>query len=175
MSAFETTIFDWDLDYFTPDEFPDPVGLGDPRLFAALDAARRHVGRAMHPSPASGAFARFGGNRDSQHYVGEDADHVVRRTTACDVFICGTPMENLMALFGAGLFTGIGIYPFTWYQNRKWPMFHLDIRAHGYKDGPLFWIGMPAPDGTLHYRYPQVEKGVWNRLREATLYIDIRT
>lgn len=168
---------DWsDYKYFNKDEFAGDADLAHPMLIKKLDLARGILGERVYPSPVLGSLARFGGSSGSQHYVGENEKHIVRRATAVDVFVEGIPYQNFITLLTSGLFNGIGVYPDnTGPGGKKWPMLHLDIRERGYVGQPLIWLGIKGIDpkkGRIKtfYRYPQRDNRYWELFTNKKLF-----
>jgi len=165
------------IKYFKRTEFAEDGELGAPTLIQNLDTSRALVGKRMYPSPVIGSFARFGGSKTSQHYIGEDPSNIVRKTTAVDMFIEGVPMENFVILQRLSLFNGIGVYlDTTGPDGLPWVMFHLDVREMGHK-GPQFltWFGIKVMDSSTGkvktvYRYPQSDSKYWGLFSDGRLY-----
>lgn len=147
---------DWEkVKYFDPkiDKFPeDPDVYADPKIIYAVDDYRGITGKPVHPSPVPGALARLDGSKTGRHYA------VNRKSDAIDVFPEGDIRTNWMLAVTSGLFGGVGLYPFTKYRGRDWPMLHLDCRPFkgegGKDDFTLLWLR----DQHGQYWYPQRSK-----------------
>jgi len=114
---------------FKPEEFSEDIKHADPKLLINLDNLRDIIGAEVYPSPAKGALARFDfGSESSQHYA------VDRLSTAIDFFCNSDPFEAWVKIIKSNLFTRVGIYFDTYFNNRKWVMFHVDL-----KDQSLMW------------------------------------
>lgn len=110
--------------HFKPAEWPPGVLEHlDPALIGQLDELRQRLGRPIYPSPLAGAWARFDGSTTSRHYA------VGRLSDAGDIFPAGDVREAWLIAQDLP-FGGIGIYFDTLYQNRPWPMLHLDLRPN---------------------------------------------
>ena len=133
--------------HFKPSEFSEWIGYGHPKLFCSLDEFRRILGCRIFPSPAPGALARFDwSDRKSQHFCDYQGP---RLSKAVDVFPdCQIEHAFIMAMCSQ-LFGGVGVYFDTFYNGKKWPMLHLDIRD--IEDVTLIWFRHQHND----YRYPQ--------------------
>jgi len=167
------------INHFVPAEFPEDPELAEPKLIYALDKLREAYGNIVHPSPVSGALARFGGSKTSQHYVGEDTEHVTQNTQGIDVFPEGIPISFYSCAIRQKCIKGVGVYlDTTGLDGKPWIMFHIDVRKLGYKIGvPLIWIAEKkrCPDTNkikTKYRYPQLHAEHWNLLKDGRLYND---
>ena len=118
-----------EINNFTEAEFSENIKYASPELIINLDILRDLMGYAINPSPVSGALARMYGSKKSQHYA------VNRLSTAIDVFITCDPFEAYSKILSSKLFSRVGIYPFTYFNNKPHMMWHLDLR-----DNPLMWI-----------------------------------
>lgn len=157
------------LKYFNSSEFPNKGEYTNVRLLSNLNQARELIKQRIYPSMVEGALARFGGSKTSQHYVGEDLNNIIRKTTAIDVFAEGTPIENFQLIYGSGLFKGIGIYLDTnGPDGEPWVMFHLDIRDKGFGEVPLIWFAVKE-QGVTKYRYPQWDNKQWVLFQRSEL------
>lgn len=147
---------DWEnIKYFDPtkDKFSeDPDTYAEPKLIYALDLFRGITGLPIHPSPVSGALARLNGSQTSRHFV------VGRKSDAIDIFCEGNIRTIWMLAITSGLFGGIGLYPFTNFKGRRFPMLHIDLRPFkrdgGKDDFTLLWLR----DNEGEYYYPQRTK-----------------
>lgn len=113
------------IKHFSAKEFvgrEEEVKAANQTLFNYLDRLRDLIGEPIYPSPVKGALARFEGDIHTQHYA------VDRLSTAIDIFVAGDQYRNYRIITGCGLFTGVGIYFDTFYNNTSWPMFHVDLR-----------------------------------------------
>ena len=111
------------LRHFTQKEFPEPLEHADPILIKNLDKLRDKMRSEIYPSPVPGALARFDfGASDSEHYA------VNRLSTAIDFFCNADPFEAWVKIIKSKLFTRVGVYFDTFYKNRKWVMFHCDLK-----------------------------------------------
>jgi len=118
------------MKYFQPQEFPEDLKFADPELLLRMDELRGFIKIPIHPSPVPGALARFdAGASDSEHYA------VNRKSRAVDFFCEADPFEAFTKILHSGLFHRVGVYFDTYYKNRKWVMFHVDL-----KETPLIWF-----------------------------------
>jgi len=143
---------DWNkIRYFDPtkDNFSEDPNEADPALIYAIDEFRHILGRSVYPSPVKGALARMTGSVNSRHYA------VGRKTDAIDVFPSGDIKLAWLVAVTSGLFGGVGLYPFTHFKDKPWPMLHLDMRPFerdGGKDNhTLLWLR----DDSDSYWFPQ--------------------
>jgi len=115
---------------FTEKEFPEDLKYAHPKLLKNIDSLRDFMQVPIYPSPVPGALARFDIGADtSQHYA------VKRLSTALDFFCNADPFEAWTKIIQSGLFPRVGIYFDTFYKNRKWVMFHGDLKNKG-----LLWF-----------------------------------
>lgn len=162
---------DWNYVHnFSPEEFPeDPTYYAEPFLIHRLQDLRSTLGRAIHPSPVSGAMARDYGSKTSQHYIG-NFKNPTRLSTAIDIFPEGRPIDCYTTLVSMIGINGIGVYLGTrGVDGLPWVMFHIDIRkvADGI-ERPLIWIA----DKANRYYYPQKAPQYWSMLRDEKMFID---
>jgi len=166
----------WDnVNYFTPKEFYNSADLMHPTIIHNLDLSREYLKERIFPSPTEGALARFGLGKGSQHFVGIDPDHIVRQSTAADVFIEGIPFLNYNAIVNSMLFSGIGIYLDTHGPDGlPWVMFHLDIRKNYTTINPLVWIAIrelnQKGNSITTYHYPQNNSDLWKLLQRNIFF-----
>lgn len=165
------------IKHFSKAEFNCDTELLNPFALQALDKLRELYGKPIYPSPVKGAVVRFGGNPKSQHYVGEDKNHIIRHSKAIDIFPTGVPIEFLTYVLNSGLFSGIGMYlDTTGIDGKPWVMFHLDIRNKGFKPGvSLVWIAIKKLSQKTHnlktlYHYPQINSSFWRFLKNEQMY-----
>lgn len=111
------------IKHFSPDEFSeDPDEHAAPELITALDQWRNFLSFRVDPSPASGALARFSGDKESRHYA------VDRQSDAVDVFAECHIRNAWLSAFRSKLWGGIGVYFDTQFEGKPHPMLHLDMR-----------------------------------------------
>lgn len=148
---------DWEMvNYFNPeiDEFSeDPDKYADPKLIYAIDAFRAISSSPIHPSPATGALARFEETaKYSRHYA------IGRKSDAIDIF-CEEPIQNAyLKAITCGLFGGVGVYFDTRYKGKPWPMLHLDLRPLKNSTITLWYRDISG------YSYPKEGKFVASKL-----------
>jgi len=172
------SVINWkNIHHFVPSEFPQDPELAEPRLIYTLDKLRESYGAPIYPSPVKGALARFGGSQTSQHYVGEDENHIVRNSSGIDIFIEGVPIHFFTCCIRHMCIKGIGVYLDTnGADGKPWVMFHIDVRELGYKiNVPLLWIAekVVCPENNklkTKYRYPQLKPEYWSLLQDERLY-----
>lgn len=115
---------------FKEKEFPSgEFNFAHPILLEKLDDLRDFIGYPIYPSPVKNALARFDGRKSSQHYVGDG-----KLSKAIDVFVNCNSFEVFIKILLSRHFKRIGVYFDTFYKNKKWVMFHLDL-----KDQNLVW------------------------------------
>ena len=160
-----------DISFFTPGEFThDPSIYAKPQLIYTLDQFRLRLGEKIYPSPAEGAFVRFNGSENSQHYVGQEKSPI-RKSTAIDIFPEGIPINVFLGLMNLFFVKGIGIYlDTTGIDGKPWIMFHMDIREKGFKSYPLIWFCVKE-NGKNSYYYPQNNSEYWSFLKDERMYI----
>jgi len=129
------------IEYFDSGEFPEsPDIYAEPRLILNLNEYRKILKSRVHPSPVSGALARFDDKaEDSEHYA------VDRKSKAVDVFPEGSILRAWTVAVTSGLWTGVGVYFDTEFRYKKWCMLHLDNRKES-----LIWYRLNKKD----YYYP---------------------
>jgi len=159
-----------DITKFKPGDFSeDPDKYAEPELIYRLNAFRLKLGCIMHPSPVTGALARFSGGK-SQHVVQNG-----EKSKATDQFPEGIPFATYSLALVLKLFKGIGVYlDTTGPDGNPWIMFHFDIRPIGFNyDTPLIWIAEKVKIGNevvTKYRYPQYESKHWKLFQDEKLY-----
>ncbi len=116
---------------YTLSEFSEnPIKYAHSQLILNLDGLRDFIECVIFPSPVPGALARFDSEaKDSQHYA------KFRLSTAIDIFIDCDPFRAWNKILYSKLFNRAGIYFDTYYKNKKWVMFHVDL-----KDQDLLWF-----------------------------------
>ena len=108
---------------FNPKEFPEDIKFADPLLLNNLDQLCDFMRVAIYPSPVTGALARFDFSAsDSQHYAKD------RLSKAIDFFCNTDPFEAWVKILKSNLFPRFGIYFDTKFQDKKWVMFHVDLK-----------------------------------------------
>ena len=137
---------DWDIvKNFNPniDNFSeDPDLHAEPQLIYDLDHYRNLLGVPVYVSPVPGALARFKGSTTSRHFA------LQRKSDAIDIFPSGDIRRAWMIAVSCGLWGGVGLYPYTNFKGRNWPMLHLDKRPAD--NGVMMWIRKENDD----YVYP---------------------
>lgn len=136
---------------FAPSEFPeDPDGCAEPELIYRLDHFRDSLpfGCRIYPSPAPGALARRD-NEGSAHYANSEI-----RSRGVDVFCEGEVFHTYLKALRSGLWRGVGLYFDTFYLDRSWFMFHLDIMKRGDRQDTAIWFR----DFTGEYKYPDYDE-----------------
>jgi hypothetical protein len=128
-------------------EFPEDLKFASHQLLKNLDNLRDFVGHPIYPSPVSGALARFDGSKTSRHYA------VGRKSDAIDIFIDADPFESYIKILQSRLFNRVGVYFDTHYKNKKWVMFHIDLKKQY-----LFWY---RDNSKYHY---STEKNFYGNL-----------
>lgn len=160
-----------EIKYFKPREFSvNPDKYAHPQLIHTLDRFRLILKERIFPSPVTGAFARFDGSKNSQHYVGSK-ENPIRKTTAIDIFPEGIPIHIYTCLLNQFFVKGIGIYLDTnGIDGLPWVMFHMDIRKKGFNSFPLIWFCLKER-GKNKYYYPQSNPNYWSFLKDERMYI----
>lgn len=138
-------MIDWSkIPNFKRSEFrEDPNKYAKPQLVYKLQDLRNYLGNRIHPSPVEGSLARFSGSEDSRHYA------VGRKSDAIDIFVEGYPLHNWVLLLESRLFTGLGLYLDTEYNDNDWVMFHGDLRVPDNYE-VFIWVRYAG-----EYYYPQ--------------------
>jgi hypothetical protein len=162
-SSEETMVkIDWsEIKNFKKSEFPcDPDKYASPTLIYNLQALREHIGLPIYPSPVDGALARIDEeSRTSAHYS-NPAEGLL--SIAIDIFIQGNPFENFYHIINSCLYHRVGIYFDTYYSNKEWTMFHVDMRVE--KQVNSVWYRDQG-----EYFYPIVD-GFKNLIRKFNEY-----
>lgn len=139
--------------YFHPYEFSDDTRFALPMLIYQLDDFRKELESRIFPSPVAGSLVRFDSDSTgSMHY----SDRKEQLSKAVDVFAEGNAADNFIFALTCQKWGGVGVYLDTKYDNRFWPMMHLDMRPLGHKfskKATLFWVRKKGK-----YYYPQVMK-----------------
>lgn len=113
----------------------DPDLYAQEDLLTALYEYRKLLGVPVHPSPVTGALARFTGDFKvsigSYHYVGGTRDGslpIVRKSSAIDVFTGTNIRRAFTTALTSKLWGGIGVYFDTNFKGIPTAMLHLDLR-----------------------------------------------
>ncbi len=146
---------DWNMvRNFNPnsDDFSeDPNKYAEPQLIYDLDHYRNLLGVPVFVSPVPGALARFDGSVNSRHFARD------RKSDAIDIFPSGDMRRAWLIATTCGLFGGVGLYPYTKYRAKKWPMLHVDKRK---VENTVIWVRKENGD----YIYPLNDSSSLNTL-----------
>jgi len=132
------------INHFNSKENWGDVKLVDPILIYSLDIFRKQLSSSVYLSPVEGAVvAKTGHSKKSYHYPIQG----VRLCLAADIFPNCPLIHAFITAMKSNLFTGIGIYPFwEWKEKKLYGGLHLDIR--GGKEKILWWRNEKG-----HYHY----------------------
>lgn len=142
---------DWNLvTYFGPDEWPDDIlEYLDSNLITAINSLRMRSGQRIDPSPLHDGWVRTDGSTTSRHYIGKSKDNPDRLSDAGDIFPHGDILQIWRVAVTMDVFGAVGLYTDTIYEDKPWPMLHLDIRARG-KGSSVWWLRT----GKQYYHFP---------------------